>query len=175
MSYNIGHGKPSYCLAHNPFREDQEGEGEGRVKETEDEEVHLDEEWLQIREEVEEEETTRSLETVVLPSPSQTPTEATHIETSQPMLSGQDASSQLARSTISQQMVVSSSHGDQAQLPLTAHLELVGVEIREELPHLSTSFSAHRVLEPLPGIFSIPSILRTRSGLSQAVILRDSA
>src|SRR5581483_4370265 len=77
--------------------------------------------------------------------------------------------------TISQQMVVSVSHREQAQLPLTTHSESVGVELREELPHLSTSFSAHRVVVPLPGIFEIPSIIRTRSVAAQAVILRDTA
>ncbi|KAJ9541906.1 hypothetical protein OSB04_028412 [Centaurea solstitialis] len=58
---------------------------------------------------------------------------------------------------------------------IDTHSESVNVELREDLPHLSTSFRAPRVVEPLTGIFDIPSILRTRSGVAHAEILRDSA
>src|SRR5581483_10138449 len=153
---------------------------EMREKETEDVEVQLGEPWAQIQEAVEEEEPPRLELEVSLPL-SQTNREATHIETGHPTVSDQVASSQLAHlhtppshSTISQQMVVSVSHGDVAQLPPATHLESAGVEIREDLPHLSTSLVAHRVVEPLPGTFSIPSIFRSRSMVPQAEIPRES-
>ncbi|KAJ9548880.1 hypothetical protein OSB04_021423 [Centaurea solstitialis] len=155
--------------------EDLEGVSEGLRKETEDEEVHLDEEWLRIEEQGGDEEPTR-LDTLGLPStPSHSPTELTHIQTGHLMTSGQDAGSQPAHlhtqathSAISQQMVVSSSHGDLAQLPLTTHSESVDVEIREELPHLSTSFRAPSVLDPLPETYHVIHLGRTQFGASSA-------
>ncbi|KAJ9561223.1 hypothetical protein OSB04_006383 [Centaurea solstitialis] len=72
-------------------------------------------------------------------------------------------------------MVVSVSHREITQLPLATHSESVGVELREDQPHLSTSLSAPRVIEPLTGIFDIPSIFRTRSRVTQAELPRDSA
>ncbi|KAJ9558624.1 hypothetical protein OSB04_013238 [Centaurea solstitialis] len=117
--------------------EDLEGAGEGKRKETVDEEVQLDEEWLRIEEQGGEEEPAR-IDTLGLPSTSShSPTEATHIQTGHLVTSGQDAGSQPAHlhaqathSAISQQMVVSSSHGDIAQLPPATHSESAGVTPR---------------------------------------------
>ncbi|KAJ9544876.1 hypothetical protein OSB04_024583 [Centaurea solstitialis] len=66
-------------------------------------------------------------------------------------------------------------HGESAQLPPATQSESAGVELREEPPHLSTSLSALRVLEPISGTFDLPSIFRTPKRVTQAVILRDSA
>ncbi|KAJ9545332.1 hypothetical protein OSB04_025039 [Centaurea solstitialis] len=156
--------------------EDLEGASEGLGKETGEEEVHQDEEWLRIEEHGGDEEPTSEVDTLGLPStPSHSPTEATHTPTGQLMTSGQDAGSQPAHlhaqathSAISQQMVVSSSHGDIAQLPLTTHSESVNVDIREELPHLSTSFSAQSVLDPPSQTYHVIHLDRTLFGASSA-------
>ncbi|KAJ9544292.1 hypothetical protein OSB04_023999 [Centaurea solstitialis] len=115
------------------------------------------------------------LETEVSLTSSPTNREATHTETGHPTVSGQDASSQLAHlhtppshSTISQQMVVSVSHGDQAQLPPANQSESAGVEIREEPPRLSTSFRAPVVLEPLTETFQVIHLDMTLLGASSA-------
>ncbi|KAJ9566505.1 hypothetical protein OSB04_002471 [Centaurea solstitialis] len=115
------------------------------------------------------------LETVVPHTLSPSTTEATHTQTGHSLTSGQDASRQLAHlhtptdhSAISQQMVVSSSHGELAQLPPTTHLESVGVEMREEPPRLSTSFRAPVVLEPVTETFRVIHLDRTLIGASSA-------
>ncbi|KAJ9565788.1 hypothetical protein OSB04_001754 [Centaurea solstitialis] len=130
--------------------------------------------WAQL-EDADEEVEPHRLETEVSLTSSPSNREATHTETGHPTVSGQDASSQLAHlhaptdhSAISQQMVVSSLHGDLAQLPPTTHLESVGVEMREEPPLLSTSFRAPVVLEPLTETFQVIHLDRTLLGASSA-------
>ncbi|KAJ9560782.1 hypothetical protein OSB04_005942 [Centaurea solstitialis] len=155
-------------------RERGEKERESREKETEDVEVQLGEPWAQL-EEADAEVEPHRLESAVPHSLSPSTTEATHTETGHPTVSGQDASRQLAHlhtptdhSTISQQMVVSYSHGELAQLPPTTHLESVGVEMREEPPHLSTSFRAPVVLEPVTETFRVIHLDRTLLDASSA-------
>ncbi|KAJ9542313.1 hypothetical protein OSB04_028819 [Centaurea solstitialis] len=155
-------------------RERGEKERESREKETADVEVQLSEPWAQL-EEADAEEEPHRLDLDIPLDQSPTPTEATLIQTGHLVTSGQDAGSQPAHlhaqtshSAISQQMVVSHSHGDLAQLPPATQLESAGVEMREALPHLSTSFRAPVVLEPLTDTFRVVHLSRTLLDVSSA-------
>ncbi|KAJ9535601.1 hypothetical protein OSB04_un001260 [Centaurea solstitialis] len=155
-------------------RERGEKERESREKETEDVEVQLSEPWAQL-EEADVEVEPHRLESDIPIAQSPTPTEATLTQTGHSLTSGQVAGSQpvqlhaqTSHSAISQQMVVSHSHGELAQLPPATQLESAGVEMREVLPRLSTSFRAPVVLEPLTETFRVVHLTRTLLDASSA-------
>ncbi|KAJ9560936.1 hypothetical protein OSB04_006096 [Centaurea solstitialis] len=155
-------------------RERGEKERESREKETEDVEVQLSEPWAQL-EEADVEVEPHRLESDIPIAQSPTPTEATLTQTGHSLTSGQVVGSQPAQlhaqtshSAISQQMVVSHSHGELAQLPPATQLESAGVEMREVLPRLSTSFRAPVVLEPLTETFRVVHLTRTLLDASSA-------
>ncbi|KAJ9536356.1 hypothetical protein OSB04_un000474 [Centaurea solstitialis] len=142
---------------------------------SDDRTVGREEEGEAELENVDEEVEPHRLETTVPHTLSPSTTEATHTQTGHLLTSGQDASRQLAHlhaptdhSTISQQMVVSSSHGELAQLPPATQSESAGVEMREDLPLLSTSFRAPVVLEPLTETFRVIQLDRTLLDASSA-------
>ncbi|KAJ9561548.1 hypothetical protein OSB04_006708 [Centaurea solstitialis] len=63
---------------------------------------------------------------------------------------------QLNHSTVSQQMVVSTSHGDLSQLVPIPHLEVGGTDIVRQLPPPTTSFPSTSSLEPIAINVNLP-------------------
>ena len=66
-----------------------------------------------------------------------------------------------SHSTASLQVVVSVSHGDEPHIPSASHSETAGVDTREQLPPLSTFFSAPSVIEPFTAAFDMHFFTRS--------------
>lgn len=169
-----------------PRESESEGESEGT-----DVQEAVDEEARQVVESVVESKETGDVEVQIVTSiplesqPVINPTEAATPTTNVHQLPygvEKDAGSQpvhlhaqTSHSTVSQQTIVSLSHGDIAHIPSTSRSEMVGVVIRETLPHLSPSFIAHRVLDPLDATSTMSSFTRTLFSASTALSFGSSA